>query len=107
MADPRPFIYELHRRGFIKTDEFGPKNDMTRIYGKQISEHRLVEVELWRDGRHRAIHSWDGCSDTVPTEFETMEEMIRAIEKESTRTDSKWAAMCDACGHSKAYPSNT
>ncbi len=62
-----------------------------KTYKKGLPDGRVVDVQLWEDGGHRAHHSWDGCSATLPTDFDSLEGMMSAIATESTRLDSKYA----------------
>lgn len=50
---------------------------------------RRIEVQLWKDGRHRASHLLRGYGTTAPTNFINVPEMRKAIEHERTRTDHK------------------
>jgi hypothetical protein len=67
---------------------------------KRISEpkfpegHRLLDVQLWTNGKHRISHmiytdAVRGLENTTPTEFTTVAEMLPAIEFESTRQDNR------------------
>lgn len=54
---------------------------------------RVVEVQLWHGGAHRACHmrrTPDGLlGSTVPTRFRDIDEMMRAVRREETRVDGR------------------
>lgn len=56
------------------------------IYGKTVGD-RDIEIQLWRDGGHRASHFLNGRMSTYPSPFGNVAEMERAIQIEMTRTD--------------------
>ncbi len=57
---------------------------------KEIDGRRQVQVQIWATGNNRASHSFHGCSDTKPTDFTDVAEMIHAINHEATRTDGRY-----------------
>ncbi len=76
----QPFQKTLRKMGFKRESAFFD----TIIYTKSVGDVR-VEVQLWRDGQHRACHFYRSSSDTVPSSFSTLDGMVKAVEFESTR----------------------
>ena len=81
----------LRKRGFKLDYDSKSGGIRTTIFAKRIDVRRVVSVQLWGDDNNRACIAFDGCSDTTPTGFTTIEEMDKAITHESTRTDGKYA----------------
>lgn len=106
-----PFTRELKEQGFRRIDS--GKNPL--CYKKQMIG-RKIDVQLWRDGGHRVSHMLQTCpygicklkppkpelgvnpdcqafgcqcgmSNTRPTDFKTVDEMLGAILHEMTRKD--------------------
>ena len=85
----KPFTRLLRRQGFAP--DFDTCAGGCRTWQWSLTEGpRTVIVQLSGDGRHRASHEHNGCSDTRPTDFTTFEAMRLAICFESMRTDSKY-----------------
>lgn len=80
-----PFALKLRALGFDRED-----NDRDPLtYRKKIGD-RFVNVQLWKDGRHRASNYLIGRGETtLPTNFTTIEGMLIAIETETSRKDHK------------------
>jgi hypothetical protein len=83
------FIRILHRLGFV--DDYDRRSTLDGRETQLVREKdgRQVTVQLWSQG-HRASHSIRGCSDTIPTSFDDVLGMLRAIETEQTRRDSRY-----------------
>jgi hypothetical protein len=82
-------IFEPFNRA-LRQVNFVPKG-VARVDGmrvatwiRRVSKKRTVAIQLWSDGRHVIGHSVDGQPAKVPTEFETVEEMLSAIDIETT-----------------------
>jgi UDP-galactopyranose mutase len=74
----------LRQAGF---EIFYKDSDVT-TWRKRIDTRRVVDVQLWHDGQHRAAHVIDGRGTTLPMDFETLEEMMAAIAHETARMDN-------------------
>ncbi len=68
---------------------------------KQMDNRRQVQVQIWATGSHRASHSFHGCSDTKPTDFQDVAGMIHAINHEAKRTDGKYSPVGSCVADSK------
>lgn len=87
--DPPALLYTIAR--LLHPD----KTEYSKWYGDaDIAEIRRLVVQFWKDGQHRVSHymvdtdnSHCYSMSTPPTEFSTVEEMLKAIEQELTRTD--------------------
>jgi hypothetical protein len=96
----RPFTDALRKLGFTEVYRSSAGGQRIIIFEKQIMDlndpiapnRRIVEVQLWGDTYHRACHRIQGCSDTTPTDFRTVDEMAIAVQHESSRTDNGWYA---------------
>jgi len=77
----------LRKLGFKRTYFSRAGGCSTAIYKKELSD-RVIDVQLWGDGKHRATHWVRGGQNTHPTDFVTIEQMVDAIEHESTRRDN-------------------
>lgn len=80
----------LRKLGFKKVWHTTSGGQATTQYDKRLADGRELHVQIWADGGHRVSHSFNGCSDTTPTDFRLKPQMSDAIDKESTRTDSKY-----------------
>ena len=85
------FTRELHRLGFRRD---GRTRDPL-LYVKRV-HFRELDLQLWRDGRHRVSHflvnprhPYRKRSTTHPTSFTDVPGMKRAIRRELARTDHK------------------
>jgi hypothetical protein len=84
-----PFTRRLKALGFYRQDT----GRDPLVYLKDMG-HRRLDVQLWRDGKHRASH-WmlfpgdhrRGHQCTLPTDFATIEQMDAALKAEATRND--------------------
>jgi hypothetical protein len=76
------FTRALKREGFRK--DFHTRDPL--VYNKVVGA-RSVDVQLWKDGKHRTSHMLDGRGSTYPTEFNSVAGMLRAIQHELTRSD--------------------
>jgi hypothetical protein len=85
----RPFTDALRTLGFELDSKAQIDGDRIMAFRKRVSPARVVDVQLWSDGSHRASHSLHGSMNTFPTDFKTVEGMRRAIEHERTRTDNR------------------
>lgn len=79
-----PFTRELLRTGYTRQPPMHYRDPL--IYEIKHGDRRL-EVQLWKDGRHRVSHLLGGCMSTPPTPFKTIGEMHEACLHEATRTD--------------------
>lgn len=88
----------LHGLGFRLQWKIKNEGYSTRQYYRTEPDGREVTVQIDEDGRHRASHSFNGCStiydkngnDTIlPTEFTDAVGLVLAIEHEATRTDMR------------------
>lgn len=85
-----PFIRRLSALGFtIEADTRGKFNGREMSLSRE-RDGRVVGVQLWSRGPHRAFHSIAGCSDTMPTEFADVVGMLAAVEREQARMDSAY-----------------
>ena len=80
----------LRREGFRKTYASTAGGVGMREWKRDEPDGRTLVVQLWGDGRHRISHEWLGCSSTRPTDFTDEANIFDAIERERTRTDSKY-----------------
>jgi hypothetical protein len=96
LRELRPLRKKLREIGFALAWKTNAGGLRTEQFEKTIGAgraRRRLEVKLWGDGRHRATHMHAGLTpngmvgDTRPTDFTTVDEMLLAIERESTRTD--------------------
>ena len=83
---------ELRKLSFKKNAEYRATKFTPRltIFRKRIDEKRTVDVELWSDGSNLVCHWFKGFCDVAPTFFSTVEEMYKAIEIQSTTTQSAY-----------------
>lgn len=88
----RPFTDVLRKQGgWILEYDSAAGGMRCRTYSKVIGE-RKIDIQFWSDGNHRVSH-WIGITPhggrmcTLPTDFEDIEGMLRAIDIELTRTD--------------------
>lgn len=89
-----PFQQQLQKLGFKRTYNYRARDPGERVQSyEMVDEENKVklEVQLWGSGCHRVSH-WKhtgktgyGLMDTVPSEFTTVERMLKAIEFEKTR----------------------
>lgn len=85
-------FYKVLRQMGFKRKYRGYGLSSPHVYEKEFSD-RTVDVQLWVDGKHRASNMHDtpygkrGQMDTYPTDFKTVDGMIRAIEFEASRKD--------------------
>lgn len=82
----RPFQAVLRKAGFTRT--FVGRSDNVQIYEKRFlyQNHRIVlDVQLWGDGHHRVSFMKNGIGWIVPTDFETIKGMKRAIARQTGR----------------------
>lgn len=84
--DFKDFIETLVANGFRKAEG---SDGYCWIFKKQVANDRVVDVQIWNDGAHRASHMLRGCGSTPPTDFTTIDGMLAAIQHETTRTDQK------------------
>lgn len=91
----RPTAFEIFSRPLLRL-AFRKKWD-SRAGGVRVSEWKREEedgrtlvCQIWEDGKCRLSHEWLGCSDTVPTDFSDEEELVKAIEYETIRKDSRY-----------------
>ncbi len=83
-----PFTRVLKQLGFYRVD-----NQRDPLIYKKIYRKRKLEIQLWKDGHHRVSHwistpySRFGRMCTLPTDFQTLEEMHVAIQHEKVRED--------------------
>ena len=89
----RPFTRELRKLGFVF--EFRDRSGGAEVteFSKRQGDRKL-RVQLWKGGGHRVSHATitklDGGLEgehatTLPTEFRTVSEMLKAIELEWSR----------------------
>lgn len=81
---------ELRKCGFRRKYVMHSDGGKLMVYMKKVSTSRELELQAWSDGLFRISSSFNGCCDTVPTMFRSVRALYKAIEKESTRTDSKF-----------------
>lgn len=93
----RPFAAALRKLGFVRegrSDVFWcevkrSSSGTVRVttYTRRCSAdpNTVVDVQLWSDGGHRASHMTNGIGNTVPSDFKTVEGMIKAISFEEQR----------------------
>lgn len=79
----------LSSMGFRHTRRRHGSVNTLDVYEREFAG-RHVTVQLWSDGDHRVSHAINGCSDTLPTQFKNVGQMLRAVLHELTRTDSKY-----------------
>lgn len=93
-VDVREYQKTLRKMGFRRTHNYrSTVNPDCQTYEREFPEDECrVEVQLWGDGRHRAsmwhpnLHvpsekrSPYGHMTTPPTDFDTVDDMIKAIE---------------------------
>lgn len=85
-----PFALRLGVMGFQKDETPGLGRDpltYTKVAVSTRDEFRVVDVQLWRDGKHRSSHFLNGSMTTHPSEFTDIEGMVKAVEHEATRKD--------------------
>ena len=62
-------------------------------YSLELPCSRILVLQLWdwpKDSKpHRVSHSIEGSMNTLPTYFNTVDEMLLAIQVESLRCDNK------------------
>lgn len=80
-----PFCRELKRLGFQRDPKWRHLRNPL-LYVKVVGPREL-DVQLWRDGRHRASHSLNGRMSTYPTEFAKVAQVRAAVYRELTRLD--------------------
>lgn len=83
----RRFCARLYALGFKREDNSADPLCFFKIVG-----NRRIDVQLWKDGNHRASNALLGKAggwrwSTLPTDFRRFTEMEPAIERERTRTD--------------------
>ena len=80
----QPFQKVLRELGFVR--DFADKTYGVYQYVTKgfCAPHRIVRVQLWDDGNHRASHMFKDCCRRVPTNFTTVEGMKKAIVREAT-----------------------
>ena len=81
----KDFYKPLRELGFTRSSAGDPI-----IYERHMNGGRLVSVQLWRDGKHRASHRINGHGTTLPSDFQTVSEMLGAVRRESSRIDNKY-----------------
>lgn len=92
MVTRRHFARILRGLGFVRLDNDRDPLIYQRAYGV-FPEQRLVDVQLWRDGKHRVSHMvftkpGYGRGSTPPTDFsDNIIDMYEAILNELGRTD--------------------
>lgn len=89
----------LRRLGFRKQWDSRWGGVRQAAWTRSEADGRQIEVRLCESGRHSAHHSWEGCSDTVPTGWQNEQELHAAIEHERTRMDGTYS---DPAAHSYA-----
>src|SRR5258708_6351341 len=82
----RPYAVVLRPQGFIKSYE-SRAGGLRIVCFEHLFGNRMVEVQLWGDGKHRASHFLKGRMSTIPTYFHPPAEMQEAIQQELTRKD--------------------
>lgn len=79
----------LRKRGFRKDSSFHGGGIRTDLWKKDLGNGRILELQLWGDGKHRVSHSAIGefgrSRITVPTEFTVEGELDSAIKFETDR----------------------
>ena len=97
MATIRPFTNELRKQGF-QLDYRDRSGGTTVTEFKMRKGDREVRVQFWADGKHRASHGTyrtlkngvEGYRETtMPTNFRTVPEMLKAVEREWTRPSTE------------------
>lgn len=78
----------LRAAGFRKTYDSRSGGCRVVEYSRRVGDNRVIDVQLWSDGGHRASHWIGGRMTTVATEFDSPEGLAVAIERESARTDN-------------------
>lgn len=83
------FSRPLRKEGFKK--DFDSSSGGIRVvqFCKDIGAGRVLRVQLWADGKHRASHFYHDRASTAPTEFYSVQGMHVAILHETMRTDHK------------------
>jgi hypothetical protein len=89
MPNFRPFIIELRKQGFEKTSDSRAGGCRCAIFTKRVGE-RLLDLQLWGDGKHRVSHWICASMNTQPTDFTDLAGMREAITRETVRTDNKY-----------------
>jgi len=80
----------LRRAGFRKKWASRAGGARVAEWCREEPDGRTLVCQIWEDGRHRLNHEWCGCSDTRPTDFKTEDELAAAIQRETTRGDSRY-----------------
>lgn len=80
------------QQGFKRTGQHVQDGAVFARYYEKVIGERKVEIQFFTEGSSRVLSRHHGCSDTLPTDFNTEAEMLKAIEHESTRTDSKYCS---------------
>lgn len=84
------FASPLRQLGFKKQWDSRGGGVRTAQWSRDEPDGRTLLCQIWGDGRHRINHEWVGCSDTAPTDFTTEDGLAAAIQRETTRTDSRY-----------------
>lgn len=79
----------LRRMGFKRQWISRAGGEKCIEYRRVNDDCRALDVQLWASGNHRISHWIGGVMDTKPTGFASHEELIAAVQHESSRTDNK------------------
>lgn len=85
----RQFTNRLRRIGFEPDGDSRAGGERCVFFKKRVSPARVVNLQLWEEGKHRVSHSLHGSMNTYPTAFETVEEMLAALAHETERKDNR------------------
>lgn len=97
----RPFTRELRKQGFeFEFRDRGGGTTVTQFRKRQGD--RMLHVQFWASGKHRVSHGTvtklpngqEGMRETTtPTDFTTVDQMLKAIELEWTRPSGPGVVM--------------
>jgi hypothetical protein len=81
------YIRALKKDGFTIDKDGQFDKERITILKKELPD-RILELQLWGDGKHRISHWMNGSMNTLPTDFSSLAGMQAAIRTESTRSDN-------------------
>lgn len=84
-----PFVKLLISQKFKKDFNQRSNSGWNVKQYRKLCKDRIIIVQLWGDGFHRATHAFNNWECTKPTDFNSLFEMKHAIKFECFRRDHK------------------